>query len=175
MSRPINFNLPFEWNSHCDYMHLVHISMVVWHGTHWYPYIYCHRWWPQSQTLNGLTQSSQETGRTFLIMYSAAPGTSQMQPIDWRRLAVLAEASCNWKWHGINRNCQTIKHCKQHRWSTDGFGCLEPFSNTRVSSTERWVCTTHSELKTVSSVGQACDVSPSTLWLVWVLWSQCWF
>lgn len=34
----------------------------------------------------------------------------------------------DWKWHSINRNCQTIKQCKQHRWDTDESGCRMPFS-----------------------------------------------
>ena len=39
----------------------------------------------------------------------------------------------DWKWHSINRNCQTIKQCKQHRWATDESGCQKPFSEAKPS------------------------------------------
>lgn len=40
----------------------------------------------------------------------------------------------DWKWHSMNRNCQTIKQCKQHRWTSDESGCWEPFSEAAPSS-----------------------------------------
>lgn len=44
------------------------------------------------------------------------------------RLCRFNEGGEDWKWHSINRNCQTIKQCKQHRWTSDESRCRKPFS-----------------------------------------------
>lgn len=50
------------------------------------------------------------------------------------KLCRFNESGEDWKWHSINRNCQTIKQCKQHRWTSDESGCREPFSEAAPSS-----------------------------------------
>lgn len=44
------------------------------------------------------------------------------------------ESREDWKWHSINRTCQTIKQCKQHRWATDESGCRKPFNKAKPRS-----------------------------------------
>lgn len=73
----------------------------------------------------------QETGRSHFGR--SHPAEQRRWQIPNAALLLKGAARFNgsredWKWHSINRNCQTIKQSKQHRWDTDESGCQKTFT-----------------------------------------------
>lgn len=58
-----------------------------------------------------MTQGSRKATICWISSGGAATGEFQMPLVHWRWALVLNGNREDWKWHSINRSCQTIKQC----------------------------------------------------------------